>query len=311
MSKNPPLVSIMIPTYNRAMRLKCAVESALNQTYPKIEILISNNSSSDETGSYLKQINNQIITSFHQEKNIGLINNWNFLLDKAAGEYCLMLSDDDELDADAIANLMQVVFDFERDFGGNNIGVVVGLSNISKKNEGEESNIFLEVTCKKLMQLIFRDELQVLPSATLLKTSVAQKKGYKNHYGAAIDLGLIVDLSKDDAHALVLNKMVCQYSIHEGNITAKFNVDEIFKTYSRLLKGVRQDKALKRVNDAHFLSVMKRILTYVISERFANGKLTFKNSMVCIYKYRWYFELFDFPSIVIKMILKRILKYRF
>jgi len=44
-----PLVSIGLPTYNRGATLGRAIESALNQDYQNIELLISNNASTDET----------------------------------------------------------------------------------------------------------------------------------------------------------------------------------------------------------------------------------------------------------------------
>ena len=44
-----PLVSIGVPTYNRAAGLKTAVESALAQDYQNLEVVISDNASTDST----------------------------------------------------------------------------------------------------------------------------------------------------------------------------------------------------------------------------------------------------------------------
>ncbi|PPS21353.1 hypothetical protein DJ52_11395 [Brachyspira murdochii] len=49
MSNNLPLVSIIITTYNRAELLKRAINSAVEQTYQNIEIIISDNASTDNT----------------------------------------------------------------------------------------------------------------------------------------------------------------------------------------------------------------------------------------------------------------------
>ena len=46
---NPPLVSILIPTYNRPHYFKIALESALAQTYSNIEIIVGDDSTNNET----------------------------------------------------------------------------------------------------------------------------------------------------------------------------------------------------------------------------------------------------------------------
>ena len=48
-SNNLPLVSIFIMVYNQEKYVEKAIESALNQTYKNIEIIISNNGSTDKT----------------------------------------------------------------------------------------------------------------------------------------------------------------------------------------------------------------------------------------------------------------------
>lgn len=51
-----PLVSILIPTYNRLKYLKRTLESALNQTYPNLEIIICDNSEGEETKGYIEAL---------------------------------------------------------------------------------------------------------------------------------------------------------------------------------------------------------------------------------------------------------------
>ncbi len=55
MKKNPPLVSILIPTYNRPHYFKIALESALAQTYSNIEIIIGDDSTNDETATLIRE----------------------------------------------------------------------------------------------------------------------------------------------------------------------------------------------------------------------------------------------------------------
>ena len=98
-----PLVTIAIPTYNRADGyLKDAINSALSQTYGNIEIIVSDNCSEDNTKEIVENFRDSRIRYFRHEKNIGANNNFNFCLNQAQGKYFMLLSDDDLIDADMI-----------------------------------------------------------------------------------------------------------------------------------------------------------------------------------------------------------------
>ncbi|PZX19166.1 glycosyltransferase involved in cell wall biosynthesis [Breznakibacter xylanolyticus] len=95
MEKN--LVSILIPVYNRANIVSDSIESALNQTYKNIEIIIVDNCSTDETWNILTQyaLLDGRIQIFRNEKNIGPVRNWISCVEKAKGEFSKILWSDD------------------------------------------------------------------------------------------------------------------------------------------------------------------------------------------------------------------------
>ncbi len=98
---NGTLFSIAIPTYNRANSyLPATLESALSQSYNNIEIIVSDNCSSDDTESVVKQYNDNKIRYFKHRENIGLKNNFNYCVQQARGNYFLLLCDDDLIDRD-------------------------------------------------------------------------------------------------------------------------------------------------------------------------------------------------------------------
>lgn len=105
-----PLITIAIPTYNRADNyLKQAIQCAINQTYSNVEIIISDNCSTDNTEAVVKNFKYPRIRYFRQEKNIGGNNNFNFCIEQAKGEYFLLLMDDDLIDSDFIETCMRGV----------------------------------------------------------------------------------------------------------------------------------------------------------------------------------------------------------
>ena len=93
------LVSVCIPTYNRSNSLKRAIKNILAQTYTEIEILISDNCSTDETASLCESLlkENSKIKYFRQPYNIGPTANFEFIRKKSKGEYFIWHSDDDYL----------------------------------------------------------------------------------------------------------------------------------------------------------------------------------------------------------------------
>jgi glycosyltransferase involved in cell wall biosynthesis len=112
-----PLISIAIPTYNRAdSYLTQALQSALNQTYKNIEIIVSDNCSRDNTEMVVSTFNDKRIRYFRHKENIGANNNFNFCLKQAKGSYFLLLQDDDLIDKDFVETCMRTAH-FKTDSG--------------------------------------------------------------------------------------------------------------------------------------------------------------------------------------------------
>ena len=98
-----PLVTIGIPTYNRASStLPIALEAALNQTYQHLQIVVSDNCSGDDTETLVRGNSDPRICYLRQTKNIGANNNFNACVEHARGEYFLLLHDDDSIDSDFV-----------------------------------------------------------------------------------------------------------------------------------------------------------------------------------------------------------------
>lgn len=91
-----PLVSIIITSYNRAHYIEEAIKSAVMQNYTNLEIIISDNCSSDESGEIFKKYSdNKKVKVFINDTNIGMIPNFKLATERASGEYITYLSSDD------------------------------------------------------------------------------------------------------------------------------------------------------------------------------------------------------------------------
>ena len=103
-SNKLPLVSICIPTYNGEAYLQEALDSIQNQDYQNLEVVISDDNSSDNTVSIIQKFKNEVDFSVtiisHTPKGIGA--NWNNCIKHAAGTYIKFLFQDENAMPDSI-----------------------------------------------------------------------------------------------------------------------------------------------------------------------------------------------------------------
>lgn len=91
-----PIISVIIPTYNRPDKLPRAVKSVLGQTFRSVEALVVNDCGADVSG-ILAEIGDARVRLVNQERNQGLAAARNRGLDEARGSYVGYLDDDDIL----------------------------------------------------------------------------------------------------------------------------------------------------------------------------------------------------------------------
>ncbi len=102
----PPLVSIVLPTYNRAALLPQSVDSILGQTERDLELLIVDDGSGDETREYAARMREQDPrVGYMREQNLGLPRALNNGFRAARGEFWTWTSDDNRYFPEAIERL--------------------------------------------------------------------------------------------------------------------------------------------------------------------------------------------------------------
>ena len=96
-----PIVSVIIPTFNRAKVIKRAVSSVLNQNFKDFECIVVDDGSTDETESVLSEFNSKI--SIVKTENKGVSSARNFGARLSAGKFIAFLDSDDEWKKDKLA----------------------------------------------------------------------------------------------------------------------------------------------------------------------------------------------------------------
>ena len=221
-----PLVSIIIPTFNRSDMLGEALNSALNQNYKNYEIIIVDDGSNDGTS---KAVKNFISPQVHYIRNNheGVAQARNSGIQVAKGDYILWLDDDDLLFPNTIESHMSIVKKYPQ------VDVVYGNLEKFKGNSGEYLGVFEpEDWYDKTSQLLSKMSTGCpIPNpGTMIKRSAYEKYGeYDPSFRRAGDY----EFWSRTAEELVMKKnpdIVCRYRIHGERLSGDRFIDYSFES---------------------------------------------------------------------------------
>lgn len=254
-------VSIIIPTHNRANVVKRAIQSALNQTYKNIEVIVVSDGSTDNTDlvirellekdSRLKYISYNTPKGGNAARNIGI--------EAAIYDYIAFLDDDDEWMYDKLEKQMNL---FKKD---KEIGLVYTGSEIiyvdedtsyisNPKNKGDLSNYILLENCIGTT------------STVVLKKEVINKVGaFDVNLGARQDYDLWIRICQEVKIGLVNEPCIKYYNFKSNNQisqqTKKYEeaTEYISKKYSYLYKNL-SNKEIKKVSKNSCINIANKCL---------------------------------------------------
>lgn len=212
-----PLVTIGIPTYNRLdSYLKEAISSALNQTYKNVEIIVSDNCSNDNTEAFFKSISDSRLRYFRQNQNIGPINNYNYCLKQANGDYFLLLHDDDLIDEDFVEICMECANN-AKDYGiiRSGIRLIDDRSKTLRESRNQGSNLSTE----EYLKAWFMGKIAWYLPSTLFNTKMLKRiGGFDPKYQLLPDAVALVKLEAKFKR-LDVEDVKASFRIHSGELT--------------------------------------------------------------------------------------------
>jgi hypothetical protein len=107
-----PLVTVVIPTYQRAHTLPRAIEGALTQTYEPVEVVVSDNASTDGTEGVLQGYSHdRRVRVVRHPSNIGAVANWRAAIGVAHGDLIKVNWSDDWMDRHVVEDLVVALAD--------------------------------------------------------------------------------------------------------------------------------------------------------------------------------------------------------
>lgn len=119
-------INILMATYNGRRYLRQQLDSILNQTYSNFRLLVSDDGSTDSTLKILEEYEtkDRRVEIYRQEKNIGIVANFEFLINKVRSEYFMFADQDDIWREDKIEKTLNKMEETNSDLVYSDLEVV-------------------------------------------------------------------------------------------------------------------------------------------------------------------------------------------
>jgi glycosyltransferase involved in cell wall biosynthesis len=291
-----PKVTIAIPTLNRAGYLRLALESALAQSYGNIEVVVSNNASTDETARVLASCSDPRLRVVQQTGLLPMTENWNACVAAATGDYFLLLSDDDLLDPGAVEALVAAYSVQEGDAAP---GIVYCGSRLIDAKGEELTQVFRRSPprepARELIEAFFDGKRDLCFCAVLLHTTDLLP-GFPTGYKVACDAAVWMRAAMRRGPAVFVPRQLVRYRIHQ-NLSSATDLEVWRAEYTQLLDlAIAEDKRSDHPDPAFEMrmrSIVRRSYRCLIVSRI-NQSLR-KNKRRALLEYRRHLADFSGP----------------
>jgi glycosyltransferase involved in cell wall biosynthesis len=221
----PRRVSIGIPTINRSSLALRAIRSALAQTYSDVEVIVSDDASTDDTVARLQELDDPRLVLLQQKKRLGLVRNFDFCLRHATGEFFLLLGDDDVLLPNAIERLVKPFLLGEDAVPASAVGVVWCPCRIASAENSQfwttEPGPEVESVASLLAALFAGSRGPRLSSILLRTRDAIAVGGYETKFGDLCDIGNWARAALLREYAVCIPEPLVQYTNHLGSTTSQ------------------------------------------------------------------------------------------
>lgn len=241
------LVSVCVPVYNGEKYIKDTLTMILNQEYANIEVIVSDNNSTDGTLNAIADICDERVKVITNDVNVGMGANWNKLLDEATGEYIIIVCSDDFIMPGAIKEKAQILEQnenvclvFSSSYVMSSVGKNIYLRRPFRGNKLLDGKIFQK-------KLFTTKNMLAEPTNVMARKSVVTETGYFDSelwYTIDWDYWLRM-LNKGDAY--YVDKPLSGFRVHNDSATGS-SLDNTRKVMDDEFKFISKHREKKFLN---------------------------------------------------------------
>jgi len=210
---NQPLVSILSPCYNVEKYLPQCLDSIINQTYQKLQIVMIDDGSTDKTWQVLydySQKDNRI--EIYHQSNQGVATTRNNLLDKVKGDYVLFVDSDDWIELDMVEFLLSKSHETEAD-------IVTCAHVVNDTSAKKEYNQELWVQESAIKKFLFHRELNGSLWNKLVLTSLLHGLRFEPNISYGEDALFFWGVLQNANKLLYTDRQFYHYRMNETSIS--------------------------------------------------------------------------------------------
>ncbi|GAB3938607.1 glycosyltransferase family 2 protein [Mucilaginibacter myungsuensis] len=236
MKNQDPLVSIIIPVYNREKLVARAIDSAIGQTYKNVEVVVVDNCSTDNTWEVLQRyaLQDKRVKVFKNEENLGPVKNWIECVKRSSGKYIKVVFSDDWMALDFVEKAVPKLED------NDDIGFAYSKIKIVWEGKPEQENYGYNIFKKNTKYLskefirrcLFNGRVPVSPSCALFR-----RKDFEanlliefpntdgltfNRFGAGNDIYIYLKTAGDYKYVYFLDETECYFYAHDSGISFQY-----------------------------------------------------------------------------------------
>lgn len=253
-------VDILLPFWGDVDLFKQAVISVLGQTDQDWRLLIfDDHYPSDEPEKYIRSLSDARITYYRHAQNIGITNNFNFAIEQASSDYCIMLGCDDIMLPDYLERSLSTIG--EASFYQPGVKIIDAKGKIymplgdkvKQLLRPKKSGIY---SGEKLATSLCHGNWLYFPSI-LWKTSTIKKYGFNADYKIAEDLALQLQIIIDGGTVFLDNQYTFMYRRFSSSLSSKekgkggvrfAEEDAVYRHFSKIFKNIGWKKAALAAN---------------------------------------------------------------
>jgi glycosyltransferase involved in cell wall biosynthesis len=251
-----PVVSVIIPVFNREKLVVKAINSVLAQTYQDFEILIIDDASTDNTEKVIRDLNNDKIKYYRLDKNSGQCIARNFGIKKSNAKYIAFLDSDDEWFPEKLKLQIDCF-----DTGSDKLGIVYGYAYQKDVIKDKTTLYDREYYRGSIHDKFLEGFCPPTPSLFMVKNEVLQKlNGFDENLITFVDLDMWLRISEEYEFDYVEEPIITKYEqIGDQYVN---NFEKRYKGY-HLFFNKWQEIVKQRVGQEG-LSKLKKHLAYAL-----------------------------------------------
>jgi glycosyltransferase involved in cell wall biosynthesis len=253
-----PWASFCMSTYKRPDFLKTQISILLQQTFQNIEIVISDNDELASGKTVADSFNDPRVQYYCNNENLGMVKSFNKSIDRARGEYIIMVTDDDPVDI----NLVSVFFNLINTNPGYSLYGGFG------RRGKQKDEIELWDKDHFLLELLDPDKTyNLLWSSCLLKKEALVQAGKLADYGGPhlVDHAMMA-MTGSISGGVMVNRMYSSINSHQSNFS-KSNIEVYYKSCKGFYDLISDLKNVSK-NGQHHKILIKHLNRWFITSMF-------------------------------------------